>query len=240
MNLRDTRVLQRTFGQLRTSRSPFLPRYAYEPTTMNLNPPLTYLNRCATGETLRARSSTRRHTTPMLHALSGLFGMLLLTLAPLACATEADDILGDWVSAGGHSRIKIFKRDAAYFGRIERIKHTHFRPGEVPGRDGQVRTDLHNPDAALRERSLVGIELMRDFVFDGKRWVKGRIYDPQSGRLYQCVASLTPEGQLSVRGYVGLSLLGRTTHWERFTAYRERELEFLKSDPATDPRQARR
>jgi hypothetical protein len=45
-------------------------------------------------------------------------------------------------------------------------------------------------------------------------WSQGKIYDPKNGKTYSC--KMTLEGnELKVRGYVGFSLLGRTTVWTR-------------------------
>jgi uncharacterized protein (DUF2147 family) len=48
-------------------------------------------------------------------------------------------------------------------------------------------------------------------------WRDGSLYDPESGNTYSGKLSLNPDGTLSLRGYLGISLLGRTEHWTRFT-----------------------
>ena len=61
--------------------------------------------------------------------------------------------------------------------------------------------------------------LLRDFVFDGDdEWEDGRIYDPKNGKDYKCYMVFPDEddkSRLKVRGYIGVSLLGRTTYWTR-------------------------
>jgi uncharacterized protein (DUF2147 family) len=51
---------------------------------------------------------------------------------------------------------------------------------------------------------------------DGDAWSGGTILDPESGKMYKCLLSLEDGGEkLKVRGFIGLSLLGRTQYWLR-------------------------
>ena len=69
-------------------------------------------------------------------------------------------------------------------------------------------TDLENPDPNLRSRSLLGLEVGADMRNKGKRW-QGRIYDPRSGTWYKSRLSIVG-GQLNIRGYIGMPMLGQT------------------------------
>jgi uncharacterized protein (DUF2147 family) len=140
---------------------------------------------------------------------------------------ESDDILGEWVTEDRDCRVEIFKKDHRYFGKIAAIKQPNYLPGEINGMDGKPRLDSNNQNESLRSRPLVGIELMKNFRFDDDKWVGGRIYDPKNGKTYKCEVTLAEDGTLHVRGYVGVSLLGRTTVWESARVYLEKELAFL-------------
>lgn len=142
-------------------------------------------------------------------------------------AVESNDILGQWVTEDRDCRVEIFKKGHRYFGKIVAIKPPNYLPGEINGMDGKPRQDSNNQNESLRSRLLVGIELMKNFRFDDDKWVDGRIYDPKNGKTYECEISLAEDGTLYVRGYVGVSLLGRTTVWESARVYREKELTFL-------------
>jgi uncharacterized protein (DUF2147 family) len=82
--------------------------------------------------------------------------------------------------------------------------------------DGQPKHDRHNPDAALRERPLCGLRILAGFrrTKDGA-WSAGHIYNPNDGRTYSSTLQLEPDGSLRVRGYVGLTLFGKTVEWVR-------------------------
>lgn len=61
-----------------------------------------------------------------------------------------------------------------------------------------------------------------------RRWVSGRIYDPNNGKTYRCIIRLaqdkrgTGPDRLILRGYIGVSLFGRTTEWVRVPKDKER------------------
>lgn len=153
-----------------------------------------------------------------------------LIFPSLTFAVHGDAILGEWVTEDRGSRVEIFKKGRRYFGKIVALKYPDYSPGEIKGMDGKPRLDLNNPNESLRYRPLVGIELMKNFRFDDDMWVGGVIYDPLRGKTYKCKMSLAEDGTLHVRGYVGVSLLGRTTVWESTSAYLEKELAFLGLD----------
>jgi uncharacterized protein (DUF2147 family) len=140
---------------------------------------------------------------------------------------EDDDILGEWVTEDRDCRVAMFKKGHRYFGKIAAIRPPNYLPGETNDMDGKPRLDSNNQNEALRSRPLVGIELMKDFLFDNDKWTGGRIYDPKNGKTYECEISLAEDGKLHVRGYIGVSFLGRSTVWESARVYFEKELVFL-------------
>jgi uncharacterized protein (DUF2147 family) len=64
----------------------------------------------------------------------------------------------------------------------------------------------------------MGMLLMTEFEFDGDdEWEDGEIYDPKSGNTYSCYMKFDSENVLKVRGFIGISWIGRTTYWTRTT-----------------------
>jgi uncharacterized protein (DUF2147 family) len=125
---------------------------------------------------------------------------------------EGDDILGVWLNEDKDAHTKIENRDGKYFGNIIWLKNP------IDEETGKPKLDDENPDAELQKRPVLGLELLKDFVFDGDdEWEDGEMYDPKSGKTYSCWMKFTDETQdeLKVRGYIGVSLLGRTTYWTR-------------------------
>ena len=81
----------------------------------------------------------------------------------------------------------------------------------------QPKTDLNNPDEALRARKIIGLPLLTGFVPADKanKWEGGRIYNPEDGETYKSTMTLIEGGKLEVRGYVGLPIFGKSQVWTR-------------------------
>ena len=118
--------------------------------------------------------------------------------------TFPEEILGVWATKDDEAHVEIYERDGRYFGKFVGFKN----PADREGRD------VKNPDPALRDRLLLGSDFILDFEFDGRKWKKGRIYNPENGKRYKADLELK-EGKLKVRGWIGVRLLGRTVTWTR-------------------------
>lgn len=145
-------------------------------------------------------------------------GMLLgLALAGSpAVANESDAILGLWKTPEEKSRVEIFKCGERYCGRIVSLKEPTYPADDPKGMAGQVKVDRNNPEAALQTRPIIGLQLMEGFTYSGSNlWENGTIYDPENGKSYQCKMTLVAPDRLEVRGFIGISLFGRTSLWTR-------------------------
>lgn len=119
-----------------------------------------------------------------------------------------DAIIGTWLNASGKGHIQIYKQGNKYFGKLVWLK-------EPNDEQGNPKMDTKNPNTTLKTKPLIGSIILRDFVFDEDEWNSGRIYDPQNGKDYKCFLRLKDPKTLNVRGYIGVSLLGRTETWTR-------------------------
>jgi uncharacterized protein (DUF2147 family) len=124
----------------------------------------------------------------------------------VSIAQKADDILGIWYNEEKSAKIEIFKKADKYYGKVVWLKE--------PNRDGSPKLDIENEDKSLRNRPILGIQLLNDFEFEDDEWEDGTIYDPKNGSTYSC--NIAKEGnKLNVRGYIGFSFIGRTSIWEK-------------------------
>jgi uncharacterized protein (DUF2147 family) len=130
--------------------------------------------------------------------------ILLTTLTHVVQAQVfADAILGEWSNQQADARFLIFKKDNRYYGKI------------VWG-SGTATKDVNNPNKQLQSRELIGLVILNNFEFNGKdKWQNGTIYDPKNGKTYDCVITLKSSTQINVRGYVGISMFGRTEVWTK-------------------------
>jgi uncharacterized protein (DUF2147 family) len=132
----------------------------------------------------------------------------LLNIMP-ALAQNADAILGKWVNPSGEGQIQIYKKGNLYYGKLVWLK---FPNDEVTGKP---KLDKSNPDKNLQSRPILGLEILKNFKFDGDDvYEDGKIYDPKNGKDYSCKMTLNGN-KLKIRGYIGISLLGRSEVWTR-------------------------
>ncbi len=125
---------------------------------------------------------------------------------------KQNDLLGYWLNEEQDGKIEIYKENGKYYGRLILLKNP------IDDETGKPKLDKKNDDESLKSRPLKGLLLMTDFVYDEDGvWEDGEIYDPKSGNTYSCYVKLESMDRLKVRGYIGISLLGRTTYWTRTT-----------------------
>lgn len=141
--------------------------------------------------------------------------VLLLGWAAQSTAEEADAITGQWLTSKEEVRIDIFREEGKYFGEIVWLKEAVYPDNDPEA--GQPVRDRENPDPGKRGRPVLGLMLLSHFEYAGnQKWTCGDIYNPENGKTYRAELSLSPEGALKVRGYVGIRLLGRSTVWTRY------------------------
>jgi uncharacterized protein (DUF2147 family) len=131
----------------------------------------------------------------------------LLMVMSVSHADDMPKIDGTWLSGDGDGWIDVIATAEGLSGVIE---------GSPNADEDRPDTDEKNPDPALRNRPLVGLQLFHGFEYEGDgRWTGGTIYDPNSGKTYRCKVTYIDQNTLKVRGYIGVSLLGRTETWTR-------------------------
>lgn len=146
-----------------------------------------------------------------------LFGLLLFSVVSIA-SVEGDRLLAFWFTEDDDATVEIYREDDAYFGRIVALKNPLYADDTTTGMAGQPKVDLNNPDLDKQSRPIVGLNLLRGFIYIGdNKWRKGKIYDPGNGKDYDCNIKLKDDGSLSLRCYIGFSLFGRTTIWRPTT-----------------------
>ena len=70
-------------------------------------------------------------------------------------------------------------------------------------------------DGAKKGKPIKGMIILEGLKKKGSSWEGGTILDPNSGKVYKCSLTLDGPDKLKVRGFVGISLLGRTQSWQR-------------------------
>jgi uncharacterized protein (DUF2147 family) len=71
-------------------------------------------------------------------------------------------------------------------------------------------------EGARKNQKIIGLTFLWGLKPDGDEWTGGAVLDPENGKIYKAKISLADGGQkLRVRGFIGMSLFGRTQVWLR-------------------------
>ena len=148
---------------------------------------------------------------------SGIKLMLVCAIAFIAGSLvgqdfKESDILGIWFNEEKDAKVEIYKENDMVYGKVVWLEE----PNEPD--TGEPKLDDENQDEDLQKRPVMGLLLVKEFNYEGEGlWEDGDIYDPKNGKTYSCYLKLKSMDQLKVRGFIGISLLGRTTYWTRTT-----------------------
>lgn len=141
--------------------------------------------------------------------IASLLTVLLLSFFVGFAQQNGDDILGVWETGNGKAQVKITKVGSYYFGRIVWLK--------IPlDTDGKPKLDKNNQDPSKKNNPILGLQLVGGFEFKGNNlWENGTIYDPETGKTYNCKITMTDINNMNIRGFIGISMFGRTDTWKR-------------------------
>ncbi len=146
-------------------------------------------------------------------AAIGIALLLSATAAPrvgIAIAADLSSPLGEWKTFDdktGKARaiVRIYEQDGRLFGKIERSM--------TPGAESRVCAVCSDE---RKGRPMLGLVIIRNMKRTDDGYAGGDILDPDNGSVYRCKFHLEDGGtKLVVRGFIGISLLGRTQVWER-------------------------
>jgi uncharacterized protein (DUF2147 family) len=147
----------------------------------------------------------------VLIATLALFTFMLAGVpAATSPAADAQSPLGLWKTVDDktgmpRAMVRIYLQDGKYFGRIEQS----FAPG-AETRVCSVCTDER------KNQPIIGLLIIRNVTLRDGEYGGGDILDPDTGSVYRCKFRLDKDGTvLVVRGFIGISLLGRTQTWQR-------------------------
>jgi len=132
----------------------------------------------------------------------------LLLLASTAWA-DADEVVGLWATGG--SLVEVSREG-------DTLKMIVVALEEPFDADGEPLVDTENPNETLRSQPILGMDLLANYKYSGKRW-EGKIYDPESGKTYSSRMQ-KKDDRLEMRGYIGTPLLGKTKKFKPISVCR--------------------
>ena len=101
-------------------------------------------------------------------------------------------------------KVETYLENGKLFGKV-----TEVRPGRTP------RDLCDKCSGEYKNKLILGMVIMRNFHPDGDDWVGGMVLDPESGSDYKGKIWAVGKDDLHLRGFIGISLLGRTAAWIR-------------------------
>ena len=142
------------------------------------------------------------------------FALALFALVSVAGA-HAQQLSPQLQNAVGHWQV--INDDGKPWGHVD----TYLVDGKLFGKVTQVRPGRNPKDLCdkcsgqLKNQPIEGMVIMRNFHPDGDLWVGGYVVDPENGKEYKGKITAVGADKLNMRGFIGISLLGRTQTWVR-------------------------
>jgi uncharacterized protein (DUF2147 family) len=139
-----------------------------------------------------------------------LFASVALLATPLAAgAAPSETAHGYWLTENRKAIVQIAPCGGDTCGRMVWVEN----PLDA---SGKPKRDDKNADAAKRARTICGLELVGGLVrTDDGKWSDGWLYNPRNGETYSAEIRPLSPFELEVRGFLGVSLLGKSQVWTR-------------------------
>lgn len=134
--------------------------------------------------------------------------IITILITVLSFSSYAQEILGKWETYDDKTKekkalVEITKTDGVYSAKI------------VDKYIGERDSRCKECEGDKKDQPIIGLVIIEDIKKDGDEFNGGTILDPESGEVYSCYLKLVNENKLKVRGFLGLSILGRTQYWIR-------------------------
>ena len=146
-----------------------------------------------------------------MKGMKTLFFATTLMLASSLVAAAGSPV-GTWRSIDDKTKqersiIKITEENGELKGVVEKLFD---QPGDDPAHL------CKECKGERKDKPIIGMTILWGLKKDGDTWAGGEILDPKNGKIYRCKMTLSEDGKsLNVRGFIGISLLGRTQTWLR-------------------------
>jgi len=132
----------------------------------------------------------------------------LFFIMTLSCATYGQSIIGQWETFDDETQakksvIEIYNTNNLYFAKI------------VESFVSEKNAVCETCTGKNKNKPIIGLIIIENLKKDGDEFTGGTIMDPENGKTYRCYLKLINSNKLKVRGYLGLSLFGRTQYWIR-------------------------
>ncbi|MEC5166954.1 uncharacterized protein (DUF2147 family) [Flavobacterium sp. PL11] len=137
------------------------------------------------------------------------FYTTLLLLIVLVSYGQNSTVIGKWKTIDDEtgkaiSIVEVYERSGKIYGKVVEILDAEHRK--------KICSNCSGDD---KNKPIIGLVVIKGLKKDKSEYAGGKILDPKTGKLYKCFITLESEDKLKVRGYIGISLFGRTQYWYR-------------------------
>lgn len=134
---------------------------------------------------------------------------LFLLLFSLSLIVNAQSIFGKWNSFDEETNkiesvIEVYEKDGKAYAKIIEITDPERKNATCIKCKGK-----------RKDQPILGMDILTGLKKDDDEWSGGKILDPKNGKEYKCYIKLLDKNTLKLRGYIGISLIGRTAKWKR-------------------------
>jgi uncharacterized protein (DUF2147 family) len=122
---------------------------------------------------------------------------------------QNQSVIGKWKTIDDEtgkakSIVEIYEKSGKIYGKVVEIldvEHKNNVCSECSGSD--------------KNKPILGMIIIKGLTKEGSEYTNGKILDPKNGKTYKCFVTLEAKDKLKVRGFIGISLFGRTQYWYR-------------------------
>src|SRR3970040_959672 len=119
---------------------------------------------------------------------------------------QSQTVIGKWKTIDDEtgkakSIVEIYEKSGKIYGKVVDILEEENKK--------RVCTNGSGDD---KKKPILGMTVIKGLSKEGSQYTNGKILDPKNGKLYKCFITLETKDKLKVRGYIGISLFGRTQY----------------------------
>lgn len=145
--------------------------------------------------------------------MQNMINKILITVMFIgfSVAGKSQTIFGKWNSFNEETNkkesvIEVYQKDGKAYAKIIEILNEDRKNATCTECKGDRKNE-----------PILGMNILTGLKKDDDEWSGGKILDPKNGKEYKCYIKLLDKNTLKIRGYIGVSLFGRTAIWKRAT-----------------------
>ncbi|WP_310377547.1 DUF2147 domain-containing protein [Flavobacterium sp.] len=135
--------------------------------------------------------------------------IIFILLLLFSITIHSQTVIGKWKTIDDETNqpksiVEIYEIKGKIYGKVIEIIELEHK--------NKVCSNCSGDD---KNKPILGMTIIKGLIKDKTEYSAGKILDPKNGKLYKCYITLETKDKLKVRGYIGISLFGRTQYWYR-------------------------